>query len=124
MIKADKKLQKVKKEMKEHEQFTREKNLEKAYKTNDQAKLRVAMQIEEIEKQKDKEEKFAERVKELNLKYERKLELKGEKFRLRFSDRERKYSIQKTLEEREKEKIILKHNLLKEKVAKLQSDRE
>jgi len=82
------------------------------------------MQIEALEKQKEKDEKHAERVKELNLKYERKLELEGEKFRLRFTDQERKKNIQKTLEEHEKERIILKHNLLKEKVAKLQSDRE
>ena len=39
--------------------------------------------------------------------------------RLRFTDIDRKRSLQKTLEEHEKEKIILKHNFLKEKVAKL-----
>ena len=47
------------------------------------------------------------------------MELEGEKLRLRLTDIDRKRSIQKTLEEHEKEKIVLKHNLLKEKVAKL-----
>jgi hypothetical protein len=58
-------------------------------------------------------------VKDLHKQIERKIELEGEKLRLRLTDIDRKRSIQKTLEEHEKEKIVLKHNLLKEKVAKL-----
>jgi len=79
------------------------------------------MQSEAVEKQKEKDEKLSERKKEMNSKYMGLLELESEKFKLRFSDFDRKRTIQKTLEEHEKERIMLKHNLLKEKVERLHS---
>ena len=63
-------------------------------------------------------------MKDLQQQIERKIELDGEKLRLRFTDIDRKRSIQKTLEEHEKEKIVLKHNLLKEKVNKIHQNRD
>jgi len=82
------------------------------------------MQSEAVEKQKEKDEKLSERKKEMNSKYMGLLELESEKFKLRFSDFDRKRTIQKTLEEHEKERIMLKHNFLKEKVERLHSERE
>jgi len=79
------------------------------------------MQSEAVEKQKEKDEKLSERKKEMNSKYMGLLELESEKFKLRFSDFDRKRTIQKTLEEHEKERIMLKHNFLKEKVERLHS---
>jgi len=79
------------------------------------------MQSEAVEKQKEKDEKLSERKKEMNSKYMGLLELESEKVKLRFSDFDRKRTIQKTLEEHEKERIMLKHNFLKEKVERLHS---
>lgn len=105
-------------------QGLKEKNLENAYKSKEQSKLRINWQNDALEKLQEKDQKMVERVKELHQVIQHKIELEGEKLRLRFTDIDRKRSIQKTLEENEKEKIVLKHNLLKEKVSLIHHNRD